>query len=306
MNDKMGIQEFGDRLIQTGDLDPLYIGLVGAVNNGMEHDQLARWLLAYWCFYHAGVASHISELDKSDYWDRMELAAANETSPRDFLDLPPGNSHPHRWPRAAERRHFRGDKCVRAVKWLEANSVGIPEAAVMSLMPYITDRGIMTEVQKWPLFGPWIAFKAADMMERVWGLTIAFDHNLGLMYEEPRAALDLLRKVNPTWTDPTPENIYNKLLTYFSPRRAPPIRSPRQRQCGPQEVETVLCKWKSYMGGHYHIGKDIREQREGLRGWGRTADLILRSYPAEVEDYAVSQMRSTAPLRSAEHPPDAA
>lgn len=31
-----------------------------------------------------------------------------------------------------------------------------------------------------------------------------------------------------------------------------------------QEAETVLCKWKSYSGGHYEIGEDVAACREGL------------------------------------------
>ena len=32
-----------------------------------------------------------------------------------------------------------------------------------------------------------------------------------------------------------------------------------------QETETILCKWKSYLGGHYEIGKDTREIEERLK-----------------------------------------
>ncbi len=270
---KMGIQEFGDALIRTKDLDPLYVGLVGA---NLPRDQLARYLLAYLCFYHAGSAAWISEHRGGDYWHFMGIAAKNETGPASY------NLPSERWPRAAERRHFRGQKCVRAVEWLSKRA---PEWWWVSLTDLKTGHEVMTYVQSWPMFGPWVAFKAADMMERVWGLPVAFDHELGLMYEEPRAALDLLvggrdqtligvsqEHNNPRWW-------YDNLLTYFSARRAPPRLD---RACGPQEVETVLCKWKSYVGGHYWVGKDVHEQRAALAGWGETARRILRAYPSEV------------------------
>jgi hypothetical protein len=35
-------------------------------------------------------------------------------------------------------------------------------------------------------------------------------------------------------------------------------------------------------GGHYHVGKDIHEQRAALAGWGETATRILAAYPPEV------------------------
>lgn len=284
MTDKMGIQEFGDQLIRTRDLDPLYVGLVGArARFGITEGQMARWLLAYWCFYHVGVASWVSEKPGDTYWDWMLDAAHNVHSPRDYK-LPAD-----RWPRAAERRHFRGQKCVDAVNWLRTHSRGDPEALVLSLvvpppsLKPITDKDIMIRVQVWPMFGPWIAFKAADMLERVLGLPIEFDRNLGLMYAEPRAGLDLFMTVN-NLIDPSPEAVYSRLLMYFSPRLAPPVRPGiKARHCGPQEVETILCKWKSYMGGHYHIGKDIHEQRAALRGWGRTAQALEATYPEEVQ-----------------------
>jgi hypothetical protein len=275
---RLGVQEFGDLLLRTQDLDPVYVGLVGARAQGLSQVQLARWLLAYWCFYHVGVASYLSEQEGAEFWRLTRVAAANIAAPSS-LGLPG-----ERWPRAAERRHFRGDKCVQAVAWLREHYLE-PEAPVVSLTLWnapTTERDVMARVQRWPMFGPWIAFKAADMMERVWGLDVEFDRNIGLMYEEPRAALDLLREANPTWQDPTPENLYNRLLVYFMPHRAPPLAALRRRQVGPQELETVLCKWKSHMGGHYRVGKDIHEQRAALAGWGDTAQLILRSYPAEV------------------------
>lgn len=300
---KMGIQEFGDALIRTRDLDPVYVGLVGAK---LDKPQLARWLLAYWCFYHVGAASCLSELTGNDYWLWMINAAANVNGPF-AMKMGPDL----RWPRAPERRHFRGEKCVHAVEWLRAQSIGVPEAPVMSLtrtslepddgigpvtgrMATLTEKDIMSRVQEWPMFGPWVAFKAADMMERVWGLPVAFDRNLGLMYEEPRAALTMMlsnrvanvevpgTRLDETW-------YYNRLLTYFSPRVAPPEGTgPRERACGPQEVETILCKWKSHMGGHYWVGKDVHEQRQALAGWGQTAERVLRAYPSEVpaQEYA--------------------
>lgn len=279
----MKLQEFGDALLRTRDLDPVYVGLAGAK---LDPPQLARWLLAYWCFYHVGSASWLSEQTGADFWQGMRVAAENVLSPhRAQHSLPEG-----RWPRAAERRHFRGAKCAAAVEWLRTQSAGIPEAPVTGLARWVGEAGssqpsqppvltadeLMRAVQLWPMFGPWIAFKAADMMERVWGLPVTFDRNLGLMYEEPRRGLDLA-VIEEGWTCGA-EVGYERLLTYFSPRLAPP----GGRNCGPQEVETILCKWKSHVGGHYWVGKDIHEQRAALAGWGATAERVLRAYPSEV------------------------
>jgi hypothetical protein len=207
----LGIQEFGDRLIETRDLDPLYCGLVGA---DLDRGQLARYLLAYFCFYHAGASAWLSENSGDIYWQAMAMAARNEVAPSRY-GLPG-----ERWPRAAERRHFRGDKCVKAVKWL-ADHYPNADLAVPSLVDgysVLGARAVMARVQKWPLFG----WKVADMMETVWGSPVEFPRDFSLMYEEPRAALALIPEHHSTWTRDTPAGYYGRLLTYFSARQAPP------------------------------------------------------------------------------------
>ena len=59
---RLDIETFGRHLITTGDLDPIYTALVRAEQGGdFSVPQLCRWLLGYWCYYHAGVASFLSE-----------------------------------------------------------------------------------------------------------------------------------------------------------------------------------------------------------------------------------------------------
>src|ERR1700682_5543491 len=122
----MGVLEFGDALIRTRDLDPLYCGLVGA---DLPRDQLARYLLSYLCFYHVGSSAWISEGEGDEFWARMKIAARNDIGPRNFWEE--GLPQLDRWPRAAERRHFRGQKCVDAVEWLSKRA---PEWWVQSIV----------------------------------------------------------------------------------------------------------------------------------------------------------------------------
>ncbi len=255
---------FGRDLIKTGDLDPVYIGLTGL---NLDKEQMAKWLIAYWCFYHCGVACYISEMSSDyDYWVTMEEAAIN------------AGEEVKLWPRSAERRHFRGDKCVRAVEFLSRKPA---EAWVDELtsqcrppgyVPSITCEEVMDCIQRWPLFGPWIAFKAADMLEACAGVPITFSDDIGLVYKEPRAALDILNPANPrqAWT---------QLRQAFADTDAPPLK---RRKCGPQEIETICCKWKSFHNGHYWVGKDIKEVRHGLSGWGDLAEKMLAAMPEEV------------------------
>jgi len=260
----MDIREFGTQLIRTGDLDPVYIGLYKA---RMPREQLERALIAYWYFYSLGFAAWASETEGDAFWKRMETAAINlEPSPLG-----------ERWPRATERRHFRGQKCINAIYWLRKEQ---PEYWVRSLKDAKTEKDVMAAVNEWPMCGNWIAFKAADMLERVYGQPITFDQNIGLMYSSPRAALDLLA-ADPEFiaVDKTPEGLYRNLLTFFSSHRAPPGND---RFCNAQETETILCKWGSMQTGHYHVGKDLTEVRHALAGWGTTAQRITDVMPEEV------------------------
>ena len=55
-----------------------------------------------------------------------------------------------------------------------------------------------------------------------------------------------------------------RLTQEFNDLRAPPSY---KRPIGLQEVETVLCKWKSHMNGHYPLFNDTDEINEGMVNW---------------------------------------
>ena len=55
-----------------------------------------------------------------------------------------------------------------------------------------------------------------------------------------------------------------ELTEHYQGCLAPPQED---RPVGLQEVETILCKWKSHMNGHYPVGLDNEEIREGVLPW---------------------------------------
>jgi Alpha-glutamyl/putrescinyl thymine pyrophosphorylase clade 2 len=252
------IHAFGDALIRSRDLDPAYCALFGAQ---LSEPQLSRLLLGYLAFYHLGFAAWLSEHEGDAYWATTLVAAKNETP------SPLGG----RWPRGSERRHFRGAKCVHAVGWLQ-NKYQTPEAPIRSLFNARMEKHVIERVGKWPMFGPWAGFKAADLLERCVGHPLQFDPNIGLVYAEPRASLEMLAAE----LGQSPRAIYNNLLAYFSAHKAPPRDD---RPCGAAEVESILCKFKSMRNGHYWVGKDTEEIRRALQGWGTTAANLLRHLP---------------------------
>lgn len=261
---RLDIIPFGQQLLETRDLDPIYCALVDA---NFDDKLLANWLVAYWCLYHAGVSSWIAEQD--DFWGALMLAAENRVA------SPVGG-----WPRGTERRHWRGKNAIESVesiRWKESTYRIVKELARTTLTK------VMEEAQQYKGFGPWIGFKIADMVERVWDVPVKFDNAVVLMFDEPAKAADMVWKSQGHKGPPDRELIVSTLIARFADYKAPPRYD---RRVNIQEIETILCKWKSHMNGHYPVGKDIREIRHGLKPWvevSKTAKTFLKHMPAEVE-----------------------
>lgn len=298
--------EFGTKLIDTLDLDPVYVALEGITDPA----QKARACVAYWFYYHLGVAAKLSEAPGPDFWKAVE--GVLETAPR-----------------GTERRHFRGLKASVAVRLLRARflkkgvqpliesltapetappcgskaqeAVSAPQArgkvppppsnAALRLRregragPDVRDRTPLTfgtvreRVLELPMFGPWIAFKVGDMLERVLKTPVDFqDCNLLEFYVEPREGAELAAKL---WKLSTPQKALDRITRHFrekEPTWAPPSNN---RMVNIQEIETILCKWKAYLNGHYEIGKDTLEVVHGLHSYpSATGEKLLQALEA--------------------------
>lgn len=238
------VLEFGRQLIETEDLDPVYCYLRDIDLD--PESELKRWLLAYSMFYHAGVASEACKyLDGYDYWDFIRSGIPSE---------PNGG-----FPRSEERRHFRGYTAEQAIKEMCEYE---PEAIVNSWYVDLTFQGVYKNVQRLKFYGPWIAFKLADMGERVLGLPIDFaDCELGI-YREPRAGAALVKYGDSNHPFKTAE--LTEVVDYIVGSLdllAPPRYD---RHINVQEAETILCKYKSMKHGHYYVGKDNEAVKKAL------------------------------------------
>lgn len=264
--DRLGVIEFGRQTIEAGDLDPLYVALNAAELNP---DQEQRWLVAYWCLYHAGLSSYLSEKEGDDFWEALNLAAFNST------ESPIGG----KWPRGKERRHWRGKAAIASAQDLNTRFLDCgalfehilhkpgPQGA-----PCNDVAAIMRRVEMLKGFGPWIAFKVADMLDALQYVDLDFSRSAIFMFDQPKqAALQVWRDHMKLPENAKPRDLGNTLIEVtdwledaFSDLKCPhnPDRGVRL-----QEVETVLCKWKSHMSGHYPIRNDIVEISEGLEPW---------------------------------------
>jgi hypothetical protein len=234
---RWSVEEFGAELLRTNDLDPVYVILYKA---NMDHFQLACWLLAYWWFYHSGVASVLASSKCGAVFYEKAAAMAGNSAPR-----------------GTERRHFRGTACLDCIEWF-SRRFPHPIELLELLEKARTFRRVRRIVSCFPMFGPWIAFKIADMLERVWGAAISFDGKDVLsFYDEPREAARVVASLNGIEESEVPAYLEMRLR----PLAAPPGED---RPVGIQEVETILCKWKAHIHGNYPLGKDTKEVRQHL------------------------------------------
>lgn len=259
---KLSCADFGKALIQTKDLDPVYVALTYA---DLPTPQLYRTCLAYWCLYHLGAAAKLGELktDK-EFLQQLHVAAVNEGL---------------KWPRGSERRHWRGQQAINSCASVAWNVE--QHGSVQKLISHLASTkfsNINVRVRNITGFGPWIAFKVADMLERVLRFPVDFsDCELGF-YDEPRKGAGLYLKLRqPDETLPVQLRVaIAKLRKELGPLKAPPFGD---RVINVQELETVLCKWKSHMNDTYRVGKDSVEVKHHLEGWGDTAQELSKYVP---------------------------
>jgi hypothetical protein len=255
---KMEFAEFGEALLKREDLDPVYPVLLPYAI--ADRNRARRAILAYALFYDIGAALYLAS--QGDFWYAVLLAAENT----------PEHPTPHgtRWPRSAERRHFRGEKCVEAVRRL-ASRFTKPELFSEELIePGGELKEVIDRLHNLPQFGPWIAFKLADIGERVLEAPITFPQWLdGSLYSSPLFTVRLLAQLE----EASPREVWDRALRHFSQFSAPPRH---ERGCGAQEIETIFCKYGSYLKGHYYVGKDTKEVAHSLKRWDYPARPVTR------------------------------
>ena len=271
---RLDVVEFGQHLLETGDLDPVYIALH---NVPWSREQVYRWLVAYWCLYHCGAASYISQFEGKHFWNKLSIATKN--SPENMS--PKGGP----WPRGSERRHFRGKDGIRCVRKL-SRKYPQPEYMIDTLCAVADEtkeyEPVAEAVKEHYLFGPWMAFKIVDMIERVLSIPINFENSHVFMFSTPVKGALLVYDTYLADRKPIQDNAEKIEVTVeymqevFGEYWAPPRSG---RRINIQEIETILCKWKSHMGGHYPLNNDIDEIHEGLKGWGKEADSFTEHMP---------------------------
>lgn len=282
---RLSIEQFGGLLIESNDLDPVYCALYNMISSDvLSQEKLARWILAYSCLYHCGAASYLSEFEGEAFFKALMVAARNEEP------APTGD----RWPRGHERRHWRGGQAIKSCEFLWDRYASKPEFFLEEIAsvghgfaPHeaFTFKDVSDRVRSLRGFGGWIAFKLADMIDRLGLRKVIFNYDDVTIYRDPVIAAERLVRMRngfPANAVVKPEAVkavFEYLIEYFSSYSAPPLHD---RPIGLQEVESILCKFKSHQNNHYPIYNDITEIRSGLVPWAKvseTASYFLASMP---------------------------
>lgn len=287
---RLAIEDFGKVLLDSNDLDPVYVALYKMIGEGdMDHGQLKRWLLAYILCYHCGVACWMSEKTGDKFFDHLMVAASN------VVPSPLGG----RWPRSHERRHWRGTFAEMVVAKLRERYTPTPEHFIWELAKPIRERSLsgfdegLGKEERLTLrttipfsvlsgrvmshygFGDWSSFKLADLLDRLGLAPIDFTFADVIIYKDPVLAAEMVfrQKHNmPDGVKVKPEGVkavFDYLINHFSNYSAPPLHD---RPVGVPEVESQLCKYKSHLHGRYPLYNDIREIHEGLELWSQVSE----------------------------------
>lgn len=224
----MRLEPFGEQLLITGDLDPVYF-----VTALVPEAKLPQWLIAYWVFYDVGTAFNV--IGRPESFKHSLLL-----------------SDTHHDRRGSERRHMRGSNFRKAVDSLDAYGC---DKLFSDLCKCRSLHDVKVITKGLSGFGPWITFKMADMLERCVSIPIEFDLDALDFYASPREAAQMYA---PTMTV---LEVVCELIERFKGFVAPPKSD---RAVGIQEVETILCKWGSHAHGYYSVGKDTKEVYHAL------------------------------------------
>lgn len=283
----LSVEDFGKILLDSNDLDPVYVALYRMHSDDiLDMAQLSRWILAYSCLYHCGAASYLSEFEGDNFFSQLMTAAKNE----DAAPAPTGG----RWPRGHERRHWRGGQAVASCQALHdrygfkpelflADIAGVGFGMQPSPEP-VPFRVISQRVQALRGFGSWISFKLADMIDRLGLQRVSFTFDEVTVYKDPvQAAERLVRQRNgfPPTAQVKPEAVkavFAALEEHFADYPAPPLYD---RPVGLQEVESILCKWKSHQNGHYPLYNDLTEIHSSLASWAEVSE-VARYFKASM------------------------
>ena len=227
--------DFAQFTVISGDLDPMY-----DLMSKLPLEQRELFALHFFMFYDAGEAAKaMYGTDQNSFWEYVDDTYATTR-------------------RGTERRHFRGDKGLEAIKNMRRH--GTP-STFWSKMYGISLREIAQNVTyrfRGNQIGPYFIWKAMDIFDRCLGMPVklSMEEVLKFMPDEPRKCAEVC------WPGVKLEQVVDTVVGGIKHLPAPGVSG---RNCHYSEAETVLCMIKGYfLTGSHTLGDDVDEKHRQL------------------------------------------
>lgn len=249
-------EDFARADVHVGDIDPTY----WAINKANVHfgpDWAKRFCVAMLCYYHTGTAAEAADYEGIQFWD--------------YLIGIYGHA-----PRAAERRHFRGNAGMDALVVMK-RKFPVPERFFDNiprhygqLMKYCASELVQ--------FGPYFQLKIADYMDRCLDMPIDQHSMNWLIQGMPTLPAKAIKMLYPT---ASMRDAFEDIRARLRPLEllAPPSFD---RPLGPAEIETILCDWKRAKTGSSWMGADVADKRHAFKGFGGKAAQMADWMPPSI------------------------
>lgn len=235
---------FVNEKLKIDDVEPMYTAIV---RSRLPQSTRQKLCFAEGLADHLGLAARMAEAP--DFW-----RATNE--------------YVSQGQRGGARRHFRGATAKAALKTMEKRFADL--GSFFSNLPtdFFEARRFITEL---PQFGPFSAFKIADMAERTCDAVVDFSAvRLSDFAKFPKRGAALAAEY--LGGGATPESVYASMLNHHWNRKAPPHYD---RPLNAQEIETMFC---NYGHSKWHPpGYEASELRKLLLGYGKLAEKLERN-----------------------------
>lgn len=236
---KMDFVSFSRYLLQSGDIDPDYMFI-------REFCAKQRWgaaMMVKWILLKVVVYDSVSELEHLIY-----------NVPLSKLRF------------GAERRKSKNN----ATKYL-SNIREYFGGNVLKRVDYLLDSSEpLKEIQTVEGFGPWAAWKLMDLVHCCIGGG-ALDPNTDFRkaYEFPLKGLLMVNGIDENSELLQDSKVYRLCMKNVWGMLKPvmKVKTPHNYFQGVRlnELETLLCKYHSYMHGHYHPGEDIMRLKKNIQ-----------------------------------------
>jgi len=224
---------FARDLVITDELDPMYI----VMHRITPHELKLRFVTHFFLFYDAGEAA-MCMTDPRPFWDYVDYGYKV-------------------FKRGTERRHFRGEKGLRAIKVLRQSRT-LDELWDRIYGHNMTTMASFIEAHmKGAQLGPYFQWKAMDILDRVFDDKVELTLKEAVKYlpEEPRKCISAI------WPHLSLATALEEVTSWIDDIPAPGARS---RNCFYSEAETVLCAINGFLKGSYKFGQDLERRHKEL------------------------------------------